>query len=643
MSAHGVRRVILTLVWSKTMKTTRILTIMVVALGLMIHFAEVSEAVPMGTAWTYQGRLMDDSNPADGPYDFQFRLFDDPCTGTQQEGTIEVNDLEVIDGYFTVELDFGSSVFDGDARWLEITIRPGDSNDSNDFATLSPRQKTTPAPYALYAESAGRDNDWTISGNDMYSAVSGNVGIGTTSPSAKLDVEATSGGAATIGSSFNSATGIYAIATGYNTNASKGCSTAMGYNTTASGEYSTAMGSSTIASGDHSTAMGAQTTASNFYSTAMGASTTASGQTSTAMGYATTASGHCSTAMGARIIAYGDYSFGIGLYESPYFIEQDNTMAIMGGNVGIGTTSPAAKLEVSSGTLSTQFTGNDIKFNRDGTAYISNVNTGPGSSLAFTTKGDSGNVRMLIDDSGNVGIGMTVPEYRLDVAGGGARITNQSDGAVVLDLNTERNWQFRQLGTGMDTALELASVDGGGNKNFVINTTGNVGIGTTSPTEELTVRGNILLQSKSTGASILELGEGLDYAEGFDVSDQDKINAGSVLIIDEDNPGKLALSNKSYDTKVAGIVAGGKGLGSGVRLGAGQFDYDVALAGRVYCKVDATDEAIKAGDLLTTSATPGYAMKAMDYMRAQGAILGKAMESLEKGQKGQILVLVTLQ
>ncbi|NIP25182.1 MAG: hypothetical protein GWN67_12680 [Phycisphaerae bacterium] len=625
------------------MKTTRILTIMVVALGLMIHFAEVSEAVPMGTAWTYQGRLMDDSNPADGPYDFQFRLFDDPCTGTQQEGTIEVNDLEVIDGYFTVELDFGSSVFDGDARWLEITIRPGDSNDSNDFATLSPRQKTTPAPYALYAESAGRDNDWTISGNDMYSAVSGNVGIGTTSPSAKLDVEATSGGAATIGSSFNSATGIYAIATGYNTNASKGCSTAMGYNTTASGEYSTAMGSSTIASGDHSTAMGAQTTASNFYSTAMGASTTASGQTSTAMGYATTASGHCSTAMGARIIAYGDYSFGIGLYESPYFIEQDNTMAIMGGNVGIGTTSPAAKLEVSSGTLSTQFTGNDIKFNRDGTAYISNVNTGPGSSLAFTTKGDSGNVRMLIDDSGNVGIGMTVPEYRLDVAGGGARITNQSDGAVVLDLNTERNWQFRQLGTGMDTALELASVDGGGNKNFVINTTGNVGIGTTSPTEELTVRGNILLQSKSTGASILELGEGLDYAEGFDVSDQDKINAGSVLIIDEDNPGKLALSNKSYDTKVAGIVAGGKGLGSGVRLGAGQFDYDVALAGRVYCKVDATDEAIKAGDLLTTSATPGYAMKAMDYMRAQGAILGKAMESLEKGQKGQILVLVTLQ
>ena len=78
-------------------------------------------------------------------------------------------------------------------------------------------------------------------------------------------------------------------------------------------------------------------------------------------------------------------------------------------------------------------------------------------------------------------------------------------------------------------------------------------------------------------------------------------------------------------------------------LGAGQFDYDVALAGRVYCNVDTTQAGVEAGDLLTTSATPGYAMKSTDYARAQGAILGKAMESLEKGQKGQILVLVTLQ
>ena len=74
-----------------------------------------------------------------------------------------------------------------------------------------------------------------------------------------------------------------------------------------------------------------------------------------------------------------------------------------------------------------------------------------------------------------------------------------------------------------------------------------------------------------------------------------------------------------------------------------KLDYDVALAGRVYCNVDATEQAVQAGDLLTTSTTPGHAMKATDYDRARGAILGKAMQKLEQGQKGQILVLVTLQ
>lgn len=94
------------------------------------------------------------------------------------------------------------------------------------------------------------------------------------------------------------------------------------------------------------------------------------------------------------------------------------------------------------------------------------------------------------------------------------------------------------------------------------------------------------------GTMVMELGDGLDYAEGFDVSEMDKVLAGSVLIIDPENPGKLKLSNSPYDTKVAGIAAGANGLGTGVRLGADRFDTDVALAGRVYCNVDATEEGI---------------------------------------------------
>jgi hypothetical protein len=84
-------------------------------------------------------------------------------------------------------------------------------------------------------------------------------------------------------------------------------------------------------------------------------------------------------------------------------------------------------------------------------------------------------------------------------------------------------------------------------------------------------------------------------------------------------------------------------LGSGVRLGAGRFDYDVALAGRVYCNVDAIYGEVSPGNLLTTAPTPGHAMVVKDYRKAQGAILGKAMEKLPEGKKGQILVLVTLQ
>ncbi|MBW7886295.1 MAG: hypothetical protein H3C34_27450, partial [Caldilineaceae bacterium] len=155
--------------------------------------------------------------------------------------------------------------------------------------------------------------------------------------------------------------------------------------------------------------------------------------------------------------------------------------------------------------------------------------------------------------------------------------------------------------------------------------------------------GNVAIRSRTTGSVVIELGEGLDYAEGFDVSTTTAIEPGTVLVIDPEAPGQLTISTTPYDTRVAGIVAGANGLSSAIRLGAGSFDYDVALAGRVYCNVDATLAAVEAGDLLTTSAIPGYAMKASDYDLAKGAVLGKAMEPLAQGERGQILVLVTLQ
>ena len=117
-------------------------------------------------------------------------------------------------------------------------------------------------------------------------------------------------------------------------------------------------------------------------------------------------------------------------------------------------------------------------------------------------------------------------------------------------------------------------------------------------------------------------------------------------MLDENRPGHLRISTQAYDTKVAGIVSGAKGLNPGVKLGQrsdGSDDLPIALSGRVYCYVDASNGAVAIGDLLTTSDTPGYAMKVTDFARSQGAVLGKAMEPVKKGEKGLILVLVGLQ
>ena len=151
------------------MKTTKILTILLLSLGLIFSYAEVSEAAPLGTGFTYQGHLYDNNDLADSFYDFHFRLYDSNSGSGQIGSDVNVFGIDVIDGYFTVQLDFGSSVFDGNAVWLEIGVRPGDQNDPNVYTSLMPRQELTPAPYALYAlHGPGSSGFWSASGNHIY-------------------------------------------------------------------------------------------------------------------------------------------------------------------------------------------------------------------------------------------------------------------------------------------------------------------------------------------------------------------------------------------------------------------------------------------------------------------------------------------
>jgi hypothetical protein len=244
---------------------------------------------------------------------------------------------------------------------------------------------------------------------------------------------------------------------------------------------------------------------------------------------------------------------------------------------------------------------------------------------------------------GSVGIGTKTPSQKLDVDYGDVIIQgydsfDANGEQATLYLGTVHHYIRGEYGYGVKIGTYAAA--------DVINIkelSGNVGIGTTDPTERLTVKGNIRVESASSGLPVVELGEGLDYAEGFDLGPDLEAEPGTVLVIDDDHPGKLKISEKKCDTRVAGIVAGANELGSGVKLGSGQYDCNVALAGRVYCYVDASDKEVVPGDLLTTSDIPGYACPVINFRKAQGAILGKAMQGLKKGEKGQILVLVTLQ
>ena len=133
-----------------------------------------------------------------------------------------------------------------------------------------------------------------------------------------------------------------------------------------------------------------------------------------------------------------------------------------------------------------------------------------------------------------------------------------------------------------------------------------------------------------------------DCAEDFDLAGARIIEPGTVVVLRKD--GKLHTSQKPYDRRVVGVIAGAGQFKPGLvldrRQGLGRGP--VSLLGKTYCKVEANSSPVCIGDLLTTSSVPGHAMKAQDVSQTAGSILGKALGSLTKGQ-GLIPVLVTLQ
>ncbi len=542
-------------------------------------------AAPLDGAFVYQGQLKENGVPFSGTAAMAFQVYDAPSAGTAVSSALNFPSVDVVNGLFSVELDFPAAVFAGAERYLSVAV--------NNVA-LASRQRIAPAPYAVHALNAPDGHSLNAADGSPVDALfvdnGGNTGIGTVTPDNKLHVHKASAG--TVTADANS-----------------------------------------VAVFENST-----------------------------NGYVSILTPDANE----RGLLFGEPSSNVGggiIYNSAgtpdgfQFRTNGNVVRMVvdaQGEVGIGTSAPAAPLEMALGDKRFQI--------RNDGGLVPGINlTGTGGNLGILRIHNA--IEMWPDDSGTrpgkialANAAATAFTISLDGGSGNASFTgNLSFGSATRQM---LNLWGSVYGIGVQGFTEYFRSDGGfawfrggshndatnnpgagGSVLMVLDSSGNLGIGTTSPVAKLDVNGR-------TRTNSLEIVGGADLAEPFEIVGL--VEPGTVVVIDPDHPGRLKPAVEAYDRKVAGIISGARGLPPGVILrregdpGA-DGQHLVAMSGRVWCKCDASYGAIRPGDLLTTSAKAGHAMRvAEDAEVPRGAILGKAMSELPDGQ-GWVLVLVNLQ
>jgi hypothetical protein len=503
--------------------TTLIRTLAAGILGLACllgPFAGAARAAAIGSAFTYQGSLSDNGSAPTGLYDFRCTLWDAAGGGSQSGSTLTLDDRQVTTGVFTLDLDFGSAAYAGDARWLQVEVRQGASTGA--YTTLT-RQRLNPTPFTL---------GLSLPHSQTFSSASPLIQLHNTGAGHGASFQA--GGVATnygvVGS--NSSTG-----------------------SQAAGVYGVETGTSGLTIG----VLGVAT-----------ASSSGTGLVGTG------------TSTGAYITGTGSSSTGVYAYGKSRALYAENT-----------ATGPA---------ISARGSGIDTA-----NAVIIADNVGQGTSFYGISNGPT----------------RTRATVRLN--------NTHADGMCEWALNgsTQATAHFQNDGSGQvlwlqkDSPGNFIQAYGSGETKFWVD------------------------QAGVTHTKVLEILGGADLSEKFEVGEADAaIEPGTVVSIDPAHEGRLEVAATPYDHRVAGVISGAGGVRPGMLMGqdgtVASGRHPVALSGRVYCRATVANGPIAPGDLLTTSSVPGYCMRVGDPARAQGAIIGKAMGSLDRGE-GLILVLVGLQ
>jgi hypothetical protein len=284
--------------------------------------------------------------------------------------------------------------------------------------------------------------------------------------------------------------------------------------------------------------------------------------------------------------------------------------------------------------MSAPYEGNSTTQNVPG---VKGTNTAGGDGL-FGDGGSGGrgvvgisNTHTGVEGNSNSGVAL----FGSSNTGEGVHgVSHSSGAAAVIGINDNTGPGVRGVSNGFDgvsgTSLSSAHAGVAGT-----NTSGGMGLFASG-----NPAGRFVGNVEVTGDIFLV---NADCSEDFDVSVEEIIEPGTVMVINQE--GALQPSQHAYDKRVAGVISGAGNYKPGIILDKQQSQDNrvpIALMGKVYCKVDAQYSPIEVGDLLTTSPTPGHAMKADDPLRAFGAVIGKALRSLNSGQ-GMIPILIALQ